>query len=165
MPHTAGEDTAYMFIYKTSYTSTQNIGLLDRVGGTATFNNFAYFGSTAYCRFDNQVATSTAQQNLGTPTQWNAANWMFATYKASNGAYDFRRDDTSVLSGTGNINGTWASTTAWIWAGCGGGSGVQTPQAGTYWQGQIVEMWMLHKDLNSTDRANFASYLASRYNL
>lgn len=167
-PHTAGEDTAYMFIYKSSFTGNHDIGLLSRTGGFSTFNCFGYFSSQTFCRFDNQVATSTTLQNLGTPTQWNAANWMFATYKASNGAYDFRRDNTSVLSGTGNINGTWASTTAWFSAGVGLGNGVNTPNTtgGTsYWQGQIVEMWLLHKDLDATDRANFASYLATRYNL
>ena len=167
-PHTAGEDTAYMFIYKSSFTGNHDIGLLSRTGGVSTFNCFGYFSSVAFCRFDNQVATSTTLQNLGTPTQWNAANWLFATYKASNGAYNFRRDDTSVLSGTGNINGTWASTTAWFSAGVGLGVGVPTPNTigGTsYWQGQIVEMWLLHKDLDATDRANFATYLSNRYNL
>ena len=165
MPHTAGEDTAYMFVYKTTYNNSQHAGLISRVGGTATFQLFQWSGSTVIARFDNQVATSTAFQTLGTGASFNAANWMFATYKASTGAYDFRRDNISVLSGTGNINGTWASTTAWIYAGALGGNGVQTPFAGNYWEGQIVEMWLLHKDLDATDRTNFANYLSTRYNL
>jgi hypothetical protein len=165
MPHTAGEDAAYFFVYKTSYTGQQNFGLMSRTGGTATFNLFTFESNAARSRFDNMVANSTTIQALGTASSWTSANWMMATYDASSGAYDFRRDDTSVLSGTGNINGTWASTTAWIYAGALGGNGLQAPTSGYYFQGQLVEMWVFHKNIDATDRANFVSYLSSRYNL
>ena len=162
-PLTPGDDVSYIFVYRTTYTANQHWGLHNY----AARMNLMTFDGGPRVRFDNMAATSPTRQILGTNATWTGTNWMAGNYEASTGAYEFLKNGTTtVLSGTGNVNAQWAETNCRIYAGAISGiGGAATPYPGYYFEGELVEMWVLYRKLTATDISNFNAYLAARYGM